>query len=172
MNFFFLRSYAVDFPSYLPKFPRKLLPAYSHRRSKLGPGQLSRYSDSLRAGRSGDRFPVGARFSAPVQTAPGAHPASYTMGTGSFPGGKRPGRGADHPPHLASILKKVYSCIFIHPFFLSWPVIGRTLFYFALFITKMEATYPPPHPKKEALYLPDYTVSQAESNRFHGHKSF
>jgi hypothetical protein len=27
-------------------------------------------------------FPVGARFSAPVQTGPGAHPASYTMGTG------------------------------------------------------------------------------------------
>ena len=47
-----------------------------------GPGQLSRYSDSLRAGRSGDRILVGARFSAPVQTGPGAHPASCTMGTG------------------------------------------------------------------------------------------
>jgi len=30
--------------------------------------------------------------SAPVQTGPGAHPASYTMGTGSFPGVKRPRR--------------------------------------------------------------------------------
>jgi hypothetical protein len=58
-------------------------------------------SDSLRAGRSGDRIPVGARFSAHVQTGPGAQPASYTMGTGSFPGVKRPGRGVDHPPHLA-----------------------------------------------------------------------
>jgi hypothetical protein len=29
---------------------------------------------------------------------PGAHPASCTMGTGPFPGVKRPGRGADHPP--------------------------------------------------------------------------
>ena len=38
-----------------------------------------------------------ARFSAPVQTDPGAHPASYTMGTGSFPGVKRPGRGVEHP---------------------------------------------------------------------------
>jgi hypothetical protein len=28
--------------------------------------------------------PVGARFSAPVQTGPGAYPASYTMGTGSL----------------------------------------------------------------------------------------
>ena len=39
-----------------------------------------------------------ARFSAPVQTFPGVHPASCTMGTGSFQGVKRPGRGADHPP--------------------------------------------------------------------------
>jgi hypothetical protein len=28
---------------------------------------------------------------------PEAHPASYTMGTGSSPGVKRPGRGVDHP---------------------------------------------------------------------------
>jgi hypothetical protein len=29
---------------------------------------------------------VEARFSAPLQTSPGAHLASCTMGTGSFPG--------------------------------------------------------------------------------------
>jgi len=45
----------------------------------------SKYSDSLQAGWSGDRIPVGARFSVPIQTSPGAHPASYAMGTGSFP---------------------------------------------------------------------------------------
>jgi hypothetical protein len=39
-----------------------------------------------------------ARFSAPVQTGPGANPTSYTMGTGSSPGVKWPGRGVDHPP--------------------------------------------------------------------------
>ena len=71
-----------------------------------GPGQLSRYSDSLRAGRSGDRIPVQATFSAPVQTGPRDHPAFYTMGTRSFPGVKRPGRGVDHPLHLAPRLKK------------------------------------------------------------------
>ena len=51
----------------------------------------------------------GAKFSAPIQTGPGAHPASYTMGTGSLPGVKRPGRGVDHPPHLAPTLKEEYS---------------------------------------------------------------
>jgi hypothetical protein len=30
------------------------------------------------------KMPVGATFSAPVQTVPGAHPASYTMGTMSL----------------------------------------------------------------------------------------
>jgi len=48
----------------------------------------------------------GVRFSSPVQTASGAHPASYTVGTGSFQGVKRPGRGFDHPPPLAPKLKK------------------------------------------------------------------
>jgi hypothetical protein len=43
-------------------------------------------SDWLRAGRSGDRFPVGARFSSPVQIGPGTHPTSCTMSTLSFSG--------------------------------------------------------------------------------------
>jgi hypothetical protein len=42
------------------------------------------------------------RFSAPVQTGPGAHPASCTMGTGSFPGVKQARRGADHPPRSSA----------------------------------------------------------------------
>jgi hypothetical protein len=69
-------------------------------------GYLSRYSDWLRAGRSGDRIPVEARFFAHVQTDSGAHPASCTMGTGYFPGVKRPGRGADHPPPSSAEVKK------------------------------------------------------------------
>jgi hypothetical protein len=44
---------------------------------------------------------VEVRFFAHVHTGPGVHPASCTMGTGSFPGVKRPGGGADHPPLLA-----------------------------------------------------------------------
>jgi hypothetical protein len=41
----------------------------------------------------------GARFSAPVQTGPEAHPTSSTMGTGSFRG-VRCGRGVTLAPHL------------------------------------------------------------------------
>ena len=56
------------------------------------------YSVQLRVGLSRDRIPVGTRFSAPVHTVPGAHPSFYTMGTGSFTGVKRLGRGIDHHP--------------------------------------------------------------------------
>jgi len=47
-------------------------------------GQDSQYSDSLRAGRLGVRTQAWARnfhFRTPVQTDPGAHPASCTMGS-------------------------------------------------------------------------------------------
>jgi len=64
------------------------------------------YLRKLRAGWSGDGIPVGARYYAPVLTGPGAYPASSTMGTVSFPGEKRPGRGIEHPPHLGPKLKK------------------------------------------------------------------
>jgi len=40
--------------------------------------------------------PGGGEIFRPIQPGPGAHPASYTMGTGSFPGVKRPGRGINH----------------------------------------------------------------------------
>ena len=49
-----------------------------------GPRERRLYSDSLQAGRFGDRMPVGARFSASVQTDPGVQPASCKMGTGSL----------------------------------------------------------------------------------------
>jgi hypothetical protein len=52
---------------------------------------IFRVCNSQRAGRSGDRIPVGTRFSAPIQTGSGAHPASCTVGTGSFPGVKAAG---------------------------------------------------------------------------------
>ena len=48
----------------------------------------------------------GARFSAPVQTGPGAHPASYTVGIGCLPGVKRLERGVNHPPPTNADVKE------------------------------------------------------------------
>ena len=49
-----------------------------------------------------------ARFSPPDQTGRGAHPDSYTMSTGSTPGIKEPGRGADQPlPSSAEVKERV-----------------------------------------------------------------
>jgi len=50
---------------------------------------------------------VGARFSTSVQTGPGVHTTSYTIGTGSFLGVKRPGRGVDHTPPSAEVKERV-----------------------------------------------------------------
>jgi len=49
---------------------------------------------------------VAARFSTPFQTRPGTHPASYTMGTGSFLGVKLPGCETDHPPPSSAKIKE------------------------------------------------------------------
>jgi hypothetical protein len=48
----------------------------------------------------------GARIFTHVQTGPEAHPASCTMSTGSFPGVKRKGFGANHPPSSSAEVKK------------------------------------------------------------------
>ena len=48
----------------------------------------------------------GTTFSAPIQTGPGAHPASYTMGTWSFLGVKRLGCGVDHTPPSSAKVKE------------------------------------------------------------------
>ena len=72
---------------------------------------------------------MGARFSAPVQTGPGAHPASYTMGTGSFPGVKRPGRGVDRPPPSSAKVKERVELYLYSTYGPSWPVVRRNLLY-------------------------------------------
>jgi hypothetical protein len=79
---------------------------------------------TLRSGRSGDRVQVRARFSAPVLTGPGAHPATYTMGTGSFPGVKRPGRGVNHPPLFSAEVKERVELYICSPSTPSWKAIG------------------------------------------------
>jgi len=71
----------------------------------VGPG--SSVGTATRLGLDGPGIESqGERFSAPFQTGTETHPASYGMGTGSFLGVKWPERGVDHPPQLASRLKK------------------------------------------------------------------
>ena len=67
------------------------------------------------------------RFSAPVQTNRGAYPASCTMGTGSFPGKKRPGPGADHPPPSKCRGHERVGLYLYSPSGPSWPVMGTPL---------------------------------------------
>ena len=69
----------------------------------------------------------GARLSAPVQNGPGAHPASYTMDTGSFPTVKWPGRGVNHPPPSSTEVKERVELYLYSPSGPSWPVLGQTL---------------------------------------------
>jgi hypothetical protein len=50
-----------------------------------------------------------------------------TIGTGSFPGVKQPGRGVDHPPPSSAKVKERVELYLYSPFGPSWPIIGRTL---------------------------------------------
>jgi hypothetical protein len=83
---------------------------------------------SLITGRSEDRMPVGARFSSHVLTGPGAHQASYTLGTGFFQGVKRPGRGIDLPPSSSDEVKERVACYRVTcTFTLLWTLIMEYL---------------------------------------------
>ena len=90
---------------------------------------LSPHSDSLRAGRSGDRIPVEGEIFRTRPDLPWAHPVSYTVGTGSLPGVKRPGRGVYHPPHLAPRLKKDQSSASTPSLGLLWGELYLTFTY-------------------------------------------
>lgn len=61
-------------------------------------GRGSSVDIATRCGLDGPRikFLLGDRFSASLQTVPGAHAASFTMSTDSFPRLKRPERGIIH----------------------------------------------------------------------------
>jgi hypothetical protein len=78
------------------------------------PGQRSRYSDWLRAGRLRGRSSSPDKvknFSLPqiVQTGSRVHPTSYPKGTRSLSQGvKRPGREADHSPPASAEVKNMW----------------------------------------------------------------
>jgi hypothetical protein len=92
----------------------------------VGEGQDISVGTATRYGRDGPGIETrwGRDFSARVQTGPGAHVASYTIRTGSFPGVKRLGCGTDHPhPTIAEVKERVELYIF-SPSGSSWPVLG------------------------------------------------
>jgi len=92
-----------------------------------GPEQLNWCSDSLWARWSGERIPVGARFSASIQNSPGVHPASYTLGTRSFLAVKLPGRGINYPPPSSTEVKEWVKLYLYSPFRPLWLLLGWTL---------------------------------------------
>jgi hypothetical protein len=65
-------------------------PTFSDRDSAVSTGTRQRLD--------GDRIPVEARFSVPIQTDAKAHLVSSTMVVGIFPGVKRPRRDSAHTP--------------------------------------------------------------------------
>ena len=91
----------------------------------VGPDSSDRYSDSLRAGSSRDRVPVGGEI---FRIRPDRRwdPPSFLYNgyRVSLPGVKRPGRGVDHPPPSSA---KVKGRVGLYLYSLSgpsWPGIG------------------------------------------------
>ena len=64
----------------------------------------------------------GTRFSAPVQTDSGAHPASYKIPC-LFPGVKRPGFSLDHPPPSSAEIKERVQVYLYSSSGPSWPIL-------------------------------------------------
>jgi len=77
-----------------------------------------------------EAYPING-ISAPAQTGPEAHSASYTMGNRSFPGVKWTRRGVNYPLSGAEVKERVQLYIY-SPFGPSWAVLGCTLLYFTL----------------------------------------
>jgi hypothetical protein len=78
-----------------------------------GPGSSVGIATELRAGRSGDRIPLGARFSTPFQTGPEAPPSSCTVSTVSFPGVES-GRGVTQTPHPLLVSSKNRVALYLY----------------------------------------------------------
>jgi hypothetical protein len=81
-------------------------------------------------------MPLVARFSAPVQAVPGAHPASR-----SFPVVKRQERGVDHPPLSNAEVKErvelyLYSPLWV---FVAYSRVTFTFTFYVIVITAVSA---------------------------------
>jgi hypothetical protein len=87
------------------------------------PGKLSRYSYSLRAGRSGIESRGRRYFPHASRPALGPTQPPIQWVPGLSPGVKRPGRGVDHPPPSSAEVKERVEL----QLYSSWPVLGWNL---------------------------------------------
>jgi hypothetical protein len=81
---------------------------------------------------------VGARFSAPIQTTAGAHPASYTIGNRSFPQIKQLGHGIYHSPPSSV---KVKERVDLHLYSLSVPFMACSKVNFTYLLSPFYDTF-------------------------------
>ena len=107
-------------PTHLMYSTSALQPILTSRDALSFAEQRSWYSVWLRAGRSGHRIPVGAKFSRTCPDRPWGPLSLLYNGSRVFPGGKeRPGRDADPSPPSSAVVKKGQS-------YTSTPPMGRT----------------------------------------------
>jgi len=100
-------------PGYIPNIKTVILHFFKHSRNKVGRDISVGIAPHYRLDGPGIKSEWGARFSAPVQTGSGAHPASHTMCTGSFPGGKAAGTWRWPPtPYSAQVKERVEQYIY------------------------------------------------------------
>ena len=107
-----------------------------------------------------------------VQTGPGAHPASYTTGTVSFPGVKRPGSGVDHPTPSSNEVKERVELYLYPPSGPSWPVLGWALplLYFTFTYYSINNPYPTAFPYGNGMVLHFFYQQQESSTTKTVHK--
>jgi hypothetical protein len=94
---------SFELSKYLMQFIRNLCLVVS-----IVVDRVARYSDWLRAGRSGDRIPVGCQIFRTCPDRPWGPPSLLYDGYRVFTGGKvRLGRAADHsPPSNAAVMEE------------------------------------------------------------------
>jgi hypothetical protein len=71
--------------------------------------------------------PDGVKFSFTIPIGPGAHPSSYSRGTGSSLRVKESERGLDHPSKSIAEVKERVELHFYSTSGPSWPLLGGTL---------------------------------------------
>ena len=86
--------------------------------------EIAQYSDSLRAGRSGDRILVVGQILRTRPDRPWGPPSLLYNRYRVFPGVKRPGRGVDHPPPSSAEVRERIELYLYYPSGPSWPVLG------------------------------------------------